>query len=50
MLVLLLVLVLENSVYLTIRVMEQNNCQRIALSFRRPQIEHEDEHEPEHDF
>jgi hypothetical protein len=34
-LVLLLVLVLENSAYLAVRVMEQHNCRRIGLSFQR---------------
>ena len=57
MLVLLLGLVLENSGYLALGVMEQNNCRRIGLSFRRrspgvsPKLwtgvkyEHDDEHE-----
>jgi len=34
-LVLLLVLVLENSAYLAVKVMEQNNWRRIGPSFRR---------------
>jgi hypothetical protein len=51
---LLLVLVLENSAYLVVRVMEQNNCRRIGPLFGDtpvPQIEHEHEHddEDEHD-
>ena len=48
---LLLVLVLENSAYLAVRVMEKDNCQRIELSFRRriPQFEHEHDDKDEHD-
>ncbi|MBV8417467.1 MAG: hypothetical protein JO251_19880, partial [Verrucomicrobia bacterium] len=50
--VLLLVLVLENSAYLAVRVMEQINCRRIGLLFGAevPQIEHEHDDEHEHDF
>ena len=36
MLVLLFVLALENSAYLAVRVMEENSCQRIGLSFSAP--------------
>ena len=49
--VLLLVLVLENSAYLAVKVMEQNNCRRSGSLFGAevPRIEHEHEHEHEHD-
>jgi len=46
--VLLLVLVLENSAYLAVKVIEQNDCRKIGLSFRR-RIEHEHDDEHEHD-
>jgi len=51
-LVLLLVLVLENSAYLAVKVMEQNDHRRIGLSFfgaEVPRIEHEQDDEHEHD-
>ena len=43
----MLVLVLGNSAYLAVRLMEQNNCRRKGLSFgaELSQIEHEQEHE-----
>ncbi|MBV8351546.1 MAG: hypothetical protein JO251_01530 [Verrucomicrobia bacterium] len=47
----MLLLVLENSARLAVRVMERNNCRRIGSLFGAevPQIEHEHDDEHEHD-
>jgi hypothetical protein len=46
-LVLLLVLVLENSAYLAVKVMEQSNCRASGSLFGAEvlRIEHDDEHD-----